>query len=235
MSYTPIAPGTQDWDVPVNAAFTDQDARITTNTSGLATASTNISTLQGQMSTANTNITTLQNSSTGQNSASNLGALGWSLDPASVSSGQTGTAGTLYLARINVGTSTTATKLLWGINTPGVSPVAGQNFVSLFDSTGARLANVGVDARVTTTGLFTETISVALTPGFYWVGFLFNASTMPAVYRAGFINATLVNMNQPVATARFVNNGTGLTATPASITPSSNVHDMRTYFAALDD
>lgn len=29
MSYTPIARGTTDWNVPVNAAFTDQDERIT--------------------------------------------------------------------------------------------------------------------------------------------------------------------------------------------------------------
>lgn len=29
MTYTPIEPGTLDWDVPVNAAFTSQDARLT--------------------------------------------------------------------------------------------------------------------------------------------------------------------------------------------------------------
>jgi len=28
MAYTPIPKGTSDWDVPVNAAFVDQDDRI---------------------------------------------------------------------------------------------------------------------------------------------------------------------------------------------------------------
>ncbi len=36
MTYTPIPAGTQNWDVPVNAAFVDQDARITTNASDIA-------------------------------------------------------------------------------------------------------------------------------------------------------------------------------------------------------
>lgn len=79
MTYTPIPAGTPNWDVPLNAALTDQDTRITTNTGDISTANGNISantasigvntsniasntvnitTLQGQMSTANTNIAT---------------------------------------------------------------------------------------------------------------------------------------------------------------------------------
>lgn len=46
MSYTPIPAGTPDWDVPVNAAFTDQDGRITNNTANIATQATQISNLQ---------------------------------------------------------------------------------------------------------------------------------------------------------------------------------------------
>lgn len=51
MSFTPIAKGSADWDVPVNAAFTDLDSRETTDAA-------NITTLQGQMTTANANIAT---------------------------------------------------------------------------------------------------------------------------------------------------------------------------------
>lgn len=36
MAYTPIAPGSADWDVPVNAAFTSQDSRITVNEGQIA-------------------------------------------------------------------------------------------------------------------------------------------------------------------------------------------------------
>jgi hypothetical protein len=37
VTYTPIPAGTQDWDVPLNAALTDQDARITANASDIDT------------------------------------------------------------------------------------------------------------------------------------------------------------------------------------------------------
>jgi hypothetical protein len=43
MTYTPIAKGTSDWDVPVNAAFSDHEARITQNTTDIATNSSAIS------------------------------------------------------------------------------------------------------------------------------------------------------------------------------------------------
>jgi len=37
MSYTPITPGAINWDVPLNAALVDIDARTTTNTNTVAT------------------------------------------------------------------------------------------------------------------------------------------------------------------------------------------------------
>lgn len=55
MSFTPIPAGTQNWDVPVNAAFTDQDTRITTNGSAITTNTNNISTLQSQVSSLQAN------------------------------------------------------------------------------------------------------------------------------------------------------------------------------------
>jgi hypothetical protein len=111
--------------------------------------------------------------------------------------------------------------------------VAGQNFVGLYDSSGNRLVSVGVDARVASTGLFTETASQALTPGYYWFGMLFNATTAPSVYRSQSLNGTLVNTNLAVSQARWVTNGTGLTALPASITPASNSISQATLYAAI--
>lgn len=58
MTYTPIPRGTQDWDVPVNDTFTDQDARITQNTADILTNSTNINALQSAVATNTTNIAT---------------------------------------------------------------------------------------------------------------------------------------------------------------------------------
>lgn len=56
MSYTPIPAGTPDWDVPVNAAFTDQDGRITSNTASIDTQSTQITNLQTDVGTLQTDV-----------------------------------------------------------------------------------------------------------------------------------------------------------------------------------
>lgn len=162
-------------------------------------------------------------------------AITWAYDPALVNNGSAGTAGTLYLVGLYVNRTVTATKLYWGIASAGSGAVAGQSFVSLFNSSGTKLADVGVDARITTTGAFTETISAALTPGLYWVGILINASTMPQTYKAANTAASLVNfgLTGTAASLRFATNGTGLTATPASITPSSNTSAQQAYWAAL--
>lgn len=47
MSFTPIARDSLDWDVPVNAAFTNQDSRIDVNAANIATNTSNISSLSG--------------------------------------------------------------------------------------------------------------------------------------------------------------------------------------------
>ncbi|WP_217553173.1 glycoside hydrolase family 55 protein [Streptomyces sp. GbtcB6] len=163
------------------------------------------------------------------------GLIAWTDDPNRVSSGKAGTAQRLYLAALYVPRPVTATRLVWGINTAGASPVTGQNFVGLYDSAGTRLASVGVDARMTATGPFTETIDADLTPGLYWVGFLFNASTMPAVYRCGDLNATLLNVNLAGTPARlrYATNGSGLSALPDTISPAGNTAAQYSYWAAL--
>ncbi len=60
MAYTPIPQGTPDWDVPVNAAFVDQDGRITSNTSNIATASSEIDALQANDVVQDADIDALQ-------------------------------------------------------------------------------------------------------------------------------------------------------------------------------
>ncbi len=49
MTYTPIPPGTQNWDVPVNAAFTDQDTRITNNESQITGISGDLTTIDNSI------------------------------------------------------------------------------------------------------------------------------------------------------------------------------------------
>lgn len=158
----------------------------------------------------------------------------WSVDPAMVISGKSVVNGTLYLVALYVARSSTVTRLMWGINTAGAAATASQNYVGLINSAGTVLTTVGVDARVTSTGMFTETISVAVTPGIYWAAFLFNATTPPQVYRAGDLTATLSNAGITSASLyRFATNGTALTAVPGSITPGSNVISQHNLFAAI--
>jgi hypothetical protein len=160
--------------------------------------------------------------------------IAWTADPALALGSKLMINGTVYLAGLFVSKPVTATKLFWGIGTVGVTATAGQNFIGLYDSTGARLANVGIDARVTTTGLFTETISVALTPGQYWVGIVVNAATAPQIWRSGDLNATVTNVGIPTAARkRFATNGTAQTSLPSPITPSSNADSQFTIWAAL--
>lgn len=51
MTYTPITAGTLDWDVPLNAALSSQDTRITTNTNNIAVNTADIATHTAQIAT----------------------------------------------------------------------------------------------------------------------------------------------------------------------------------------
>ncbi|MDX3260693.1 glycosyl hydrolase family 28-related protein [Streptomyces sp. MI02-2A] len=169
----------------------------------------------------------------GMASPREYGAIGWSVHPEQVNGGQVLTIGSLYLAAVYVPRNTTATKLFWGTTTAGATPTSGQNFVGLYNSSGTLLVSVNVDARVpVSNGFFTESINVGVSPGVYWVAFLFNAATSPSVMRGPNINASLVNFNLSPASYRFATNGTG-TALPATITPGSNTVSGFPLFAAL--
>ncbi|MET7687975.1 glycosyl hydrolase family 28-related protein [Streptomyces sp. NPDC005483] len=157
----------------------------------------------------------------------------WTQDPATIGNGTAGTSGTLYLSAVYVPKYTTLTKLIWGSNGAGSGATAGRNFVGLYNAAGTLLASVGVDARITGTGAFTETINVTATPGLYWVAFLVTATTMPQIYRGGTLSGGLHSANLSGASLRYATNGTGLTALPAPITPASNTATNLTYWAAV--
>jgi hypothetical protein len=163
------------------------------------------------------------------------GAIAWTCDPTSVPTGQAPAAsGTVYLAALYVPRTATATKLFWGINSPaGATPTAGQNFVGIYNQSGTLLTSVNVDARVTATGVFTETISVSFAPGMYWVAFLFNATTLPSVYRGDGLTATVVNFNLGATSLRFASNATAQTTLPATIVPANNVAVANAYWVAI--
>jgi hypothetical protein len=158
----------------------------------------------------------------------------WTYPMEHIQSGKAGVAGTLYLSSLSIPRPVAITKLAWGINTAGSGVVSGQNFIGVYAADGTRVARLGVDARVTTTGGWEDTISsLGLVPGDYWFAYLFNATTMPQIYRAGDLSASIMNLGLTTSTLRFATNGTGLTDLPTSLTLASNVAAQFSYFGAF--
>jgi hypothetical protein len=162
-------------------------------------------------------------------------AIAWVCDPAQTTNGTTLANGYVYLAAIYVQKSITATKLFWGSSAAGNTPVAGQNWIGLYDSAGNRLAAVAADSRVAAAAaVYTETINVSLTPGFYWVGWLFNASTSPSVCRTNTPTTAVANFNQTATTYRFCVNGAGaFTNLPSPLVVANNSATFNCFWAAL--
>ncbi len=152
----------------------------------------------------------------------NHNLIGWTYDPIVASSSSLLTSGVLYLAKVQIDRVTTLSNVLWGISPAAATPVAGQNWVGVYSSAGARLTQAGVDADVTSTAVKTTAVTpVLVPPGFVWVAFLFNASTPPSILRS-VANTGLNNAGVTGAAARAASRGTGQTTLPASFTPSTS-------------
>lgn len=152
----------------------------------------------------------------------------WTADPATINNAQIFANGQPRLVRVNMEHPAAATKIYWWVTTAGVTATAGQNHVGIYDSTGAKLASVNVDADITSTGLKTSTIaSVDLQAGqFYWLAALFNAATAPTLAwgpsTALAAGGNAANVGLAVSEMRGGVNGSAQTSLPASITPGSN-------------
>ena len=164
------------------------------------------------------------------------GAFAWVYDPIEANMSGVLSSGVIYLSQIFIAKKTTAIKQYWDIQTAGASPVAGQNFLGLYNLAGTRISSIGIDARITSTGLFTEAISAAVVPGKYWVAWLVNATTGPSVARrTACVDTALANFGLITGFQRFATYGSGQTSLPASLTPGSIVSNNLGYWAALAD
>ncbi|MGW0581130.1 hypothetical protein ACWD25_35475 [Streptomyces sp. NPDC002920] len=153
------------------------------------------------------------------------GLKGWAFDPVIISSSAAAAvAGTFYMSLIELTDSGTLTTLYWDVATVASGVTSGQNFVCMVNPSGTIVGSVGVDADIVSTGLKATTISVPYTAGGWRAGFLFNATTPPALARCGAVTGSVnaVNVNITGAALRGAINGTGLTALPGSVTLSSN-------------
>jgi hypothetical protein len=162
----------------------------------------------------------------GQYLPSDHGLLAWTYDPATATSGSNTTSGTLYLAQLNLRTPQTVSKLGIGLSSAAAGVTANQNFLGLYDSSGAKVAATaagGIDSALTSSGVLLASLSASYVApaGLYWLAFLNNATTPAQVARTSTFAST-PNVNLSASTYRFAVNGTGLTALPSTITPASN-------------
>jgi hypothetical protein len=168
-----------------------------------------------------------------------LGWQAWTNDIADCTASTLLTGGLLYLTRVNIRAAITATGVVLNIGVAGVGLTAAQNFAGLYSSAGVLLGSSADQSAVwTTIGAYAMPFAggpVSLPAGFYWVAAVANAATtLPSLTRqSALATAAVANAGFTAATARFATSGGGLTALPASITPSSNVLLNAPLFGAV--
>lgn len=226
MTYTPIAQGTANWDVPVNAAFVDQDTRITNN-------SGSISSLQTSVSTNTSDITALQNLTGSLDwQPSDVGWKAWTQDPLNATGSATSVSGTVYFVRLILRSAATIDNLYVTVGAAGSGLTAGQNLVGLYTAAGVKVVE-GADQTTAfgTTGLKTVAVTpTAVAAGHYFVAMMSNGAT-PANFMRG--NSASSSALNALGVLRHINI-TAQTSLPASFTPGSANTDNNGRWAAVD-
>lgn len=220
MTINQIPAGSLNWDVPANANFADAESRITANTASIASLTStkaNVADVSYQI-------------------PADHGVISWSFEPTSAVNAVALTAGVLQLTRVTIRAATTITNIVIGVNAAGVTLTASQNFAGLYNSAGVLLGSTAdQSANWTSTGvkIMPLTGSVSAAADFYWVATLSNGTTPPQVPRSSNSPANLQNLGSTAATSFFATFGSGLTALPASFTPSALTPSQLTWWAAV--
>ncbi|MGA4942140.1 hypothetical protein [Streptomyces cinereoruber] len=204
MTYSPISAGTPSWDVPLNAALTDQDNRITAAVDRIGAAEARL-----------------------DYNPTDQGLISWTFDPATNITAQSAlTSGQLYMVRLAVRSAATVSTVVVPVGTAGSSLTAGQSLVGLYSSTGTLLAqSADQSASWTSTGAKSVPLAspVSVTAGYYVVGVMSNGTTPPSLLRGSnaSIGAGFANIGLSTADSRFSTHGAGLTALPSSVSMGS--------------
>lgn len=179
MTYTPIPKGTENWDVPVNAAFESQDTRLSVAEDDLVTQAAAIGS-----NAASINALYAQFPEGPQA----RGFINWNYRPEGIVGSTAHGNGFILTMRVWVQDMSTVSNLWISINTVGSGLTAGQNFLGLYDANGNRL---GLTADLTSawaadTDLhgYPLTTPVTIGAGAYYVAMVSNGSTRPAIWRS---------------------------------------------------
>jgi hypothetical protein len=152
------------------------------------------------------------------------GWFSWTADPwITPTSAAALTGGTRYLSALYIESPVVANKIWFQVQTAGATPTSGESWAVLYAPSGAVLASAALDSSVTSTGLLgiSWSATALLMPGWVWGSVLYNATTVPALYRSSTTMLLAMNGNLSPAQYRAAVNGTSAT-TAAAITPSAN-------------
>lgn len=241
MTYTPIPKGTENWDVPVNAAFESQDVRLSAaeddllaQAAAIGNNATNISNLATRMNAAEGEIASL-NATT---SATALPVLAQAFPPECIQNATSMGAGNVIMIRVDLPADATVTNLVVAFVAAGSGLTAGQNFGGLYNSAGTLIASTADQSTAwTTAGAQTMPLTspIALTAGTYYVAVMANGTTRPTLARAASLtnSETMINYGLSAAQYRWAFGGVGLTALPATVTMGTRTILGAAFWAAI--
>ena len=223
MTYTPIPAGQDNWDVPVNAAFVDQDNRITTNAGAIATTNGTIDPLEVAFNPVD------------------HGLIAWNYDPQFAAAGSGAlTSGTLYMTKVKVTAAATSNSVRYMVNAAAITPVVGQNFMALFDNAGNRVAISGDIGATDFASIGLKNTAwvtpASVSPGYYYVALLTNAATGVNPWKTTTTVAAGLSVNLGTADVRNSSGGTGLTgltAVPSTVTMANRSVGSANFWSAL--
>jgi hypothetical protein len=160
---------------------------------------------------------------------------GWAYDPIAAANNTQPTAGQPVLIKVRANQTASVATVYLNVNTAGSGFTASASYAALYDMSGALLAQSNDLAGVlNTTGAkaVTLTTSASVTGNaFYYVYLVINATTMPALNRAGNVGA--INQNLGPGTYRFATLGSGISSPPPSLTLASCAALSVSYWAAI--
>lgn len=228
MTYTPIPRGSTDWDVPVNAAFADQDARITQNANDIASTDSSVSTVADRVTAVEASIASLDWQ------AQDSGFKAWAYDTTIANNTGLAVSGTIYFIKMPLRVATTITSLATIIPVIGATLTAGQNGMAVYSDTGTLLGQTADTSTSWSTVPAGARIHPLLTPlnlspGYYYVALMSNGTTPATFARGAAQTASGQSIN---GSLRFLNTA-GNTSFPASFTPGSATLELQTRWAGM--
>lgn len=167
--------------------------------------------------------------------------LAWSCQPAEAASNSAVSSGILLLSKIYIPRSITVNNVTIIIQTAGSSLTTGENFLGLYSSGGALLAqtadqttNWGSNGAKTAALTASATLNSGNAEDFWvWAARLGNGTTLPSVCNVLTSHAAVINDGLSAANSRCGYLAGPYTALPASFTPASITQYNHMDYVAL--